>query len=948
MPSTYTSNWMEVDSGSSTNYQVPDSHNITGAEVRFRGITVESTEEKTRYNKNRYDGPLEYYADEPSETADISVGTPEYPSDAEDLWARLDLRDNVNGSATIEYSTTNSSGEFNSSGEDIVEGVRLYDYNQYAEVIVSPNPYDDNSDGSTGHNASAEIRLDYEVSSTDRSDPQTTLGEGTVDFPTLDDGETTSWSSIDGLSTGANEFSHTIGGSATADFQFRYTYTENASVPIGVSAGTLGATITDETVTAGRVPAGATTLDSLPDFSDQSGWLARLTTLGGTTETFGAERLKGVGINPEHTAAWGGTIDLPPIIDPDDYRGGSMELRYDGALILRCPTLIDRDEADDGTITIKGVGPASELKASPVDRDFRSVLATDAMETLLVDDADVPGPQVTIHDPPDRPVIDEIVQSATTREEFAQFLSGRSRDSSSGQFAAGSGTADGWPDTAPFEWAGAGDIAVTKTLRFTEAENGALGSGVSPSAASGASGGSVVRFAAAGDAATYAASFKHVIPEGSFGVAIRAEPESTGDAGTTTFRARVDDEELLSAPASDFGAAGTGFSWVRTTVDFQPGTEAFDVALDLTQSGALQLDVDAVAFYDDRFSYFFDNSTDANDALKGPQYYPRTAALEFEPAPAGIVLDSATATATVDAAGAASTIGLRAPDGTGSTSSIVGTTDSHTASFSGTVSGVRPIVELSRYADGRTETPTTGNAGQTLQSIQTTISGNAIPVIEERSFAETTVFDAVQTLCNDYAFNWAVEHGNERGTFRIEIFKRGDPALRRQLPAETVVMDASESAAAENYKNEVTVVGARIPNGGGERYRWTESAAGEIDEFGREPLPLENDDLESTNDCRVVARAALAKRLDEDDRGGKLSIVPQTIVEPGYPYAVEQFSEGDAMGWGEGAWGEFAWGSPQAFATAETATFSASAGDVSAAIDFDDRAEILDAFTGAF
>ena len=946
MPSTYTSDWMEVESGLTTNYQVPDSHNIIGTEVRFRGITVESTETKKRYNKSRYDGPLEYYADKPSETADISVGTPSYPPDAsEDKYARLDLRDDFEGTATIEYSATNSSGEFNQRESGIIiEGIELYDYNQYVEVTVSPYAREGRS-GSTGHNASAEIVLQYNASSTERSDPQTTLGEGTVDFPTLDDGETTSWSSIDGFATGANEFSHTIGGSAIADFQFRYTYTENASVPIGVSAGTLGATITEETVVAGRVPAAATTLDSLPDFSDQSGWLARLTKLDGTTETFGEKRLMGIDTNQEHTAAWGGTIDLPPIIDPDAYRGGAMELRYDGALILRCPTLIDRDEADDGTITIKGVGPASELKASPVDRDFRSVLATDAMRTLLTDDADVPGPQVTIHDPPDRPVTDQTVQSATAREEFAQFLSGRSRDSSSGQFAVESGAADGWPDTAPFEWAGGG-IGVTKTLRFVEAEDGTLGSGMSPSAASGASGGSVVRFAAAGDEATYAASFEHEIPEGAFGVAIRAKPESTGDTGTTTFRARVDDEELLSAPASDFGAAGTGFSWVRTTVAFQPGTGAFDLTLDLTQSGALQLDVDAIALYDDRYSYDFDNSTDANDALDGPQLYPDAAALEFEPAPAGIVLDSATATATVDAAGVASTIGLRGPDGTGSASSIAGTSDSHTASFSGTVSGVRPVVELSRYADGRAETPTSGNAGQTLQSIQTTISGNAIPVIEQRGFAETTAFDAVQTLCRDYDFNWVVEHGNERGTFRIEIFKRGDPALRRQLPAETVVTDYSESAAAENYKNEITVVGDRIPNGGGERYRWTESAEGEIDEFGREPLRIENDDLESTNDCRVVARSELAKRLDEDDRGGSLDIVPTTVLEPGYPYEVVAWEDNpDAPSWGE-SWGESWGGVQEEFATLETATFSESAGDVSAGGDFTVRSDLLAALSG--
>jgi hypothetical protein len=943
MVQTATSNWQQVANGDQTTASIPSERDVIAAEIRWRGVSEEQPEGRKRVNGSEHTGEID---DTTRDTEYYSVSTPSPPSDAKAVTytylTTVDPRqDGVVGEAEIVYGASKSEN----GGQGKIGVVADTDA-RYESVKGRADAY-------TGYDSPLFVdvvvsaKVSYTVYVTFRTqDPEATVNNGaTPSGPNLDDGETSSWRTLEGLAPGSNTFDHSVRGSESAEYQFRYTYAVNNPTPFGASAGTFGASITDETVSADRVPAAATTLSSLPDFSDQSGWLARLTTVDETTETFDATRLMGVDTNQEHTAAWGGAVSMPPIIDPDEYRGGSMELRYDGTLILRCPELTDRDEGDDGTITIKGLGPASELKASPVDRDFRGVLVTDAMRTLLGEDADIPDAQVTVHDAPDRPVTDQIVQSATTREEFAQVLSEAPRNTSSGQFTAA--TAPAWEADEPFAWSGTGGVETTQTCQFREGEAGAL-SGASRSSASGASGGSVATFASAGDSATYSFRFDHEIPEGELGVAIRARTRSSGSSRTTRGKVRAADSDLFSFLASDFGAAGTGYQWTHNTVNFQPGTDAFDLVIGLSELGTLEPDIDAIAVYDDRYDYFFDNSTDAADALGGPQSYPDTARLRFDPAPAGIVLDSTTLSATVGAAGDNAKLELAATaSGASSSSTLGGTADSHTASFADTMPGVRPTVELSRYADGRTETPTQGNAPQTLTSIETTISGNAIPVIEQRSFTETTVFDAVQSLCRDYDLNWAVEHGNERGTFRIEIFKRGDPELRRQLPAETVVMDYSESATAENYANSVTVIGDRIPNGDGERYRWTERDDEEIDAFGEQPAtPIENDDLESTNDCRSVARAELAKRLDEDERGGSLDIVPTTVLEPGYPYEIEVWEDNpDAPGWGE-SWGE-AWGGVQEeFATLETATFSESSGGASADADFDVRSDLLAALGG--
>jgi hypothetical protein len=938
MPTTYTSNWLSVSNGGQTTHDKPASRNVIATEVRWRGLAeqYEDPQEKTRRESHSWTQSINRgmnFADAPSDGNNVRTTS----------YVVVDPADN-----SVEYNYTYgyNGGEISGTTTGILyneEGGRGQGDDVSLTVYTeSEADFEGTINGTT--------RWTITKTRTTES-PTTTLNDdGTASVSeSVTDGDTTGWVDITGLKTGTNTFDHSIGGSGDAEFQYRYTYSENAAVPTDAPSEPVAASIGGETVTAAPTPAGSEPVAALRDFSNAGpGWLALLETAGGEERRIEATELMSVATNQENTAAWDGTVQLPPIIDPDRYRGGSMQLRYNGALVLRCPELVARDRGNDGSLTIKGLGPAADLKAYPVDREFDGVLVTDAMATLLMTDAGLSRSQVTIFEPPERPVDGEVVQSASNREELAAILSKRSR-SSSGRFESEvGGTAPDWQPTDPFEWDGDGGVRTTQTLHFREAEGYANASNATRTAVAGASGGDVVEFGADGTTETeYSVEFGHEVPEGSFGVSIRGKSESITADGTTTIRVRADDRTLVSFPVDDF-LTGQGFEWKHVTTDFAPGTEEFTLRVDVTSAGDRRLDMDAIAVYDDRYSYSFDNTTDANDALEGPGLYPDAAPLRFEPAPVGIALDEATTSVTMDAEGAADTVGVAATGGgDSSASSVTGTSDSHTATLEATTPAVRPTVKLSRTSDGRTETPTAGNAPQALTSIETTISGNAIPVIENRSFEATDVFAALQSLCRDYDFNWVIEHGRERGTFSIEVFKRGDPKLRRSLPDSVTVMDYSESATAENYANSVTVIGARIPDGDGERYRWTERDAEEIDAFGEQPAtPIENDDLESTNDCRSVARAELAKRLDEDERGGSLDIVPTTVLEPGYPYEIVVWEDNpDAPGWGE-SWGESWGGVQEEFATLETATFSESSGNTSAGGDFDVRSDLLAALGG--
>lgn len=807
----------------------------------------------------------------------------------------------------------------------------------------------DNQNVTTFVQVTANAFYDYHVIR-DTIDPTVSLREGeTTAQGTFGDGEVTNWVSTTLIEGGQNTFHHSIAGANTAEFQFRYTYVTNDAIPTPIELDATTATIADGTIVATPT---AITAEASPALVDLPGtptsWTLELFTADGAREFFDVSAVLSVDIKPEHTAAWGATVTLPPIIELSNYRDGKFRLWYAGKLQLRCPEITERQQDSDGVLTIGGIGPVSELKSHPVDRTFDDVLGTDAIRTVLIEDAGLSRSQINVHDVPDNLVENEIARQATTRDGFDDALLKRSR-TESGQFASeAGGSAPNWQPTDPFTFAYEGGqfkgVRTTQTLHFFEAEGWDAASGATATSAAGASGGSVVGF---GDTdattTTYRLAFDHEVPEGSLSLSLRAQTASASGSGTTTIRVRADDHELISFPASDFDGS---FSWKHIDTDYVAGTESIGLRVDITSAGDTRLDIDCLALYDSRYEYTFDNSA-SGGALSGPELYPDAAALSFQSVPVGLALDSATASVTFDVGGENDMVGIEATGGGGSSGeSVTGVSDSHTAAFAATTSGVRPLVSLSRASESRTETPTEGTRPQILTAVTTTISGNAIPVIDNREFSATDAFNTLQTLCNDYGLYFTVEHGNERGELFIEVFQRGDERLRRELPPDVAILSEAESAAVNSYANVVTVIGDEQPDG--TRVSWTERAKAEIDAFGVERAPpIENDELDTINDCRAVARAELAKRLDEDERGGKMDITPR-IVEPGYPIHIPLWEDPPAStlpGWGE-SWGEVWGGGQPIYATPESSSFGESSGDASASLDFSIRSDMLAVLAG--
>lgn len=930
---TVTSEWIAVTDGDTTTIDIPEGRDISGGRVRWRGDTDPSRyENQTSANTdfNAGEGYVEVRAQFPDVSGQFVRCEYDLGITARDEQARV-------------YEQMGDITEIQvPAGES-----RNHDESTSTDLRGSSEGAFSDSAGWKSLNLRCTTVTRERVPAVDTQNPAVTLsGQTTTGPASIGDGGTTAWVSLSGLATGPNTLTHSIDGSNEAEFQVEYSYTTTEASPV---AATLEPTTATGTATA--MEAATPTAASLQpttatgEFDASGGWRATLETVDGDETHLDTDDLISVDISTEHTAAWGATVECPPIIDPDDYRGGSMRLRYGPVLQLRCPTITKREQADDGTVTISALGPASLLKDVPVDIEFSDMLVHRAIRTLLLSYGTANPANIAVRPPPDSRV-DERVQFADSQNAFADILERRSR-SASGQYQSESGgDAPNWLPTDPLTFTDSGGITTLQSCVLSEgeaydrADSGTGTSDVGSNAT--ASGGSVLSIHGSATSVEYDFGFGYEIPEGSFAVAIRAQSVATDTnaTGTTTIRVSAGETELFSFEVGDYGDT---MGWRQHATDYQPGTDTDTLRLEVSQSGERELALDCVAVYDARYSYTFGGGVDSDGALPGPELHPDAAEVMFADAPAGIALDEASVAVTMDQPGESDRVGVvfTSIDET-SASAVAGTETTHTASTDATTTNLRPTVAISRYSDGRTETPTQGNQSQVLQSIETTVSGNAVPIIESRSFDETSVFDAVQTLCNDYGFNWVVKHGRPSGV-DITVFKRGDPEMRRPLPDDVAVLDASESAAAQDYKNAVTVVGAEVD---GERVSWTEEHHLEIEQFGREPLRLENDELTTVNDCRAVARAELAERLDEDERGGKLSTTP-ALIKPGYPYRIEQWEDTEIVGWGNFAWGSAPWGSPAIFATLETSSLSESAGSASSDLDFDVRSDLIALLGGA-
>lgn len=174
---------------------------------------------------------------------------------------------------------------------------------------------------------------------------------------------------------------------------------------------------------------------------------------------------------------------------------------------------------------------------------------------------------------------------------------------------------------------------------------------------------------------------------------------------------------LVDGTVEFSGLAGfessTALEWFQLTNgvsnDLTPGSHTFE--FDVTDAGDAY-NVDVVAITDGRFTYTFDNTVDANNALSGPELYTTLTEQTFATATAEQNFDAARLNQTWNNTENDQYIAV-SNDG-GSNFERADNAQTLDASFNQSNNEAITKVGLSRFDDGRTTTPTSGNSGQAI------------------------------------------------------------------------------------------------------------------------------------------------------------------------------------------------------------------------------------------
>jgi len=151
-----------------------------------------------------------------------------------------------------------------------------------------------------------------------------------------------------------------------------------------------------------------------------------------------------------------------------------------------------------------------------------------------------------------------------------------------------------------------------------------------------------------------------------------------------------------------------------TNIDQAYPADTYTVRFELVskQKSGDDIDIDMFSVVDDRFTYTYDNTLDANNHLSGPELYPPSQEVSLSTAETQRVVSTATFTSTWNDTSNNQYIEL-ANDGTNYTR--ISNSSSGSVSFSSAEVGVDTRINLSRYGQRTSQTPTSGFAGQAIQ-----------------------------------------------------------------------------------------------------------------------------------------------------------------------------------------------------------------------------------------
>jgi hypothetical protein len=174
-------------------------------------------------------------------------------------------------------------------------------------------------------------------------------------------------------------------------------------------------------------------------------------------------------------------------------------------------------------------------------------------------------------------------------------------------------------------------------------------------------------------------------------------------------------DDALTDGVSWFGVLGLGQT-------LSAGSHTAE--LDANGTGSGPMEVDALFVYDDRYNYFFDNTTGPNGYLAGPQLYPEQIAYDLDPEELSQPATSATVEQTWNETFDNQYVEISLGDAT----TREDNSDTATVSVAreNAAKEVSVSVRLSRRGNRETESPRFGFAGQTIDDHTISVDPAAI------------------------------------------------------------------------------------------------------------------------------------------------------------------------------------------------------------------------------
>lgn len=404
------------------------------------------------------------------------------------------------------------------------------------------------------------------------------------------------------------------------------------------------------------------------------------------------------------------------------------------------------------------------------------------------------------------------------------------------------------------------------------------------------------------------------------------------DSNSPGFNLLIDGTEVASFSSGSFTFNESEPDWrdFGTDIDlssfadpFPSGTHTLRIQIDdQTGGGDDDLRVDCLGFYDTGgrfggFSYNFSENV-TSGVLPGPELYPDAGTLgivEFVDQNVSFNVTQGRVASDWVNSDVSGSQKIGVSNNEGNDWIDVSNTESLDESFSTFGRQIRLRFQFDRYTSNSSRTPSNGDSGQAIDSIDVFVDGDNTTVVDEITLSRDH-FSNLKELHNYGDFIWVIEHSaDDISNMTVSSFQEGDET--RPAPAEfDDPVNRSPEVASGPYFNSIYLQGALSENGDRPTADLEDSDAIANDNREISPGVLRDPKIVTEQAATFRARSLLESALDENDLVGTISVPPpSTITHPGYARPVD-FGDGEQD------------------KTVERVTFSESPGSIQATFEF--------------